>query len=91
MNRKSFGPGLAVLTLTAVLALTGARPAAAQDSGFFARGVEWLAALWGTTVQVDRPEARSMVMQAGSATTDKGLGVDPNGGIIPQPPSPNGN
>jgi hypothetical protein len=92
MNRKSFGPGLAVLTLTAVLALAGARPAAAQDPGLFTRGVEWLAALWGATVQVDRPEARSMAMRTENATMDKGLGVDPNGGsILPEPPPVNGN
>ena len=86
MNRKNFGPGLAVLTLTAALALAGARPAAAQDLGLFLRGVQWLAALWSSP-------AKTLTLETGAGrstenvTADKGLGVDPNGsGIAPEPP-----
>jgi hypothetical protein len=89
MNRKSFGPGLAVLSLTAVLALTGARPAAAQDLGLFARGAQWLAALWSSPAEaLTLAVAAARAPQTENATIDKGLGVDPNGGgtVIAPPP-----
>jgi hypothetical protein len=87
MNRKSFGPGLAVLTLTTVLALAGARPAAAQDLGLFTRGMQWLASLWSAPAQAHPAQARTMASQTENATVDKGLGVDPNGGsIVAEPP-----
>jgi hypothetical protein len=93
MNRKSLSPGLAVLTLTAVLALAGVRPAAAQDLGLFTRGVQWLAALWSSPAQSCTLETGAMASRPDdNATIDKGLGVDPNGGgIVPQPPPVNGN
>lgn len=87
MNRKNFGPGLAVLTLTAVLALAGARPAAAQDLGLFTRGVQWLAALWGSAARTLTLETGALTAGTETVTTDKGLGVDPNGGgTAPEPP-----
>jgi len=89
MNRKNFGPGLAVLTLTAVLGLAGARPAAALDLGLFTRGVQWLASLWNAPAQSYRLETGAMASQPENATIDKGLGVDPNGGGV-RPPLPEG-
>ena len=88
MNRKNFGPGLAVLTLTAALALAGARPAAAQDLGLFARGMQWLVSLWSAPAQVHPMPIRTMALQTENATVDKGLGVDPNGGSIVSEPPP---
>ena len=92
MNRKSFGPGLAVLTLTAALALTGARPAAAQDLGLFTRGVQWLAALWSSPAETLTLWTSASRAETENATIDKGLGVDPNGGgVIVEPPPLDGN
>jgi hypothetical protein len=90
MNRKNFGPGLAVLTLTAVLALAGARPAAAEDLGLLTRGMQWLTALWGSTVKTLTLETGALASQPENATIDKGLGVDPNGGGIVLEPPPRG-
>lgn len=87
MNRKSFGPGLAVLTLTAVLALAGAQPAAAQDLGLFTRGAQWLAALWNSPAGTLTLLAGAIRQEPENVTIDKGLGVDPNGGgVIVEPP-----
>jgi hypothetical protein len=92
MNRKNFGPGLAVLTLTAALALAGARPAAAQDLGLFTRGMQWLASLWSAPAQASPAQTRTMAPLTENATADKGLGVDPNGGgIVAEPPPLDGN
>jgi len=92
MNRKNFGPGLAVLTLTAVLALAGARPAAAQELGIFTRGMQWLAALWGSAARTLTLETGTLTAETENVTTDKGLGVDPNGGtIVAEPPHLGGN
>jgi len=92
MNRKSYGPGLAVLACAAMLALAGARPAAAQDLGLFTRGVQWLAALWASAAQGPSLETGASRSQPENATIDKGLGVDPNGGgIVLEPPPLGGN
>lgn len=92
MNRKSFGPGLAVLTLTAALALIGARPAAAQDLGLFTRGAQWLAALWDSPAKTLSLATGALTSETQNVTIDKGLGVDPNGGgIVVHPPVDGGN
>jgi hypothetical protein len=91
MHRRIIHRGLSVLALTAALAFAGARPAAAQETGIFERGLRWLASLWGAPAEV-RAEERSLSSLWGMEGMDKGLGVDPNGGSTtsgprdPQPP-----
>jgi hypothetical protein len=91
MDRRLVHRGLAILALTAALAVAGARPAAAQDLGLFARGMRWLAAFWSAPApaQEDRGGPQS-VWSASSSEMDKGLGVDPNGGgriVVVETPS----
>jgi len=91
MHRRIVHRGLSVLALAAVLAFAGARPAAAQETDVFERGLRWLASLWGAPTEV-RSEDRSLSSLWGTEQADKGLGVDPNGGATasgpgnPQPP-----
>lgn len=67
--------GIAVLVLTAALALAGAYPASAQDLSLFERGIGWLVGLWSAPAQ--GADAPTMMREAD--TSDKGLGCDPNG------------
>ena len=90
MHRRIVQRGLSVLALAAVLAFAGARPAAAQETDVFERGLRWLASLWGAPTEV-RPEGSVSSIWT-TETMDKGLGVDPNGGTTangpgnPRPP-----
>jgi hypothetical protein len=91
MHRRIIHRGLSVLALAAVLAFAGVRPAAAQETGIFERGLRWLASLWGAPTEV-RSEDVSLSSLWSTEQMDKGLGVDPNGGTTangtgdPQPP-----
>jgi hypothetical protein len=79
MHRRIIRRGLSVLALAAVLAFAGVRPAAAQETGIFERGLRWLASLWGAPTEV-RSEDSSLSSFWSTEQVDKGLGVDPNGG-----------
>jgi hypothetical protein len=90
MDRRLVHRGLATLALTAALAIAGARPAAAQDLGLFARGMRWLAAFWSAPAPAAREENHGGPQSVwGASEVDKGLGVDPNGGgriVVVEPP-----
>lgn len=97
MHHRTVHRGIAALMLTAVLALAGATPAAAAELDFFARSLRWLSSLWGAG-QEQESTARSgsgsgwldgilsSLWEADS--TDKGMGLDPNGEptTTPEPP-----
>jgi hypothetical protein len=90
MDRRLVHRGLATLALTAALAVAGARPAAAQDLGLFARGMRWLAAFWSAPAPVQEDKGGPQSVWSTSSDVDKGLGVDPNGGgriVVVGPPS----
>jgi hypothetical protein len=88
MYHRNVHRGFAVLTVAAALALSGARPAAAQGLGVFEQGASWLASL------LQAPSTRTAAQSGASAwdrvlaQIDKGLGVDPNGGNGIAPPAP---
>jgi hypothetical protein len=92
MRHKTVNRVLAAAALTAVLALAGARPAAAQELGIVERGLQWLARLWSLPTEIVAMQAHSRTPVPDNATIDKGLGVDPNGGgVVVEPPPLDGN
>lgn len=90
MQRRTTHRGITVLALAGALALAGVRPAAAGQAGIFGRGMHWLAVLWGAPQRAGAPAASGSFQAFWDAIlqTDKGLGVDPNGEILPPPPGP---
>jgi hypothetical protein len=92
MRHKIVNRVLAASALTAVLALAGARPVAAQELGILERGLRWLTSLWSRPTEFVAIQAQSRTPVPDNATIDKGLGVDPNGGgVVIEPPPLDGN
>lgn len=89
MHQRTVPRFVAMLALSATLALAGARPAAAQGFGAFERGMRWLAALLDMPLARQAPESQAVPSSPSKSGTpdpgqtvvpgDKGLGVDPNG------------
>jgi hypothetical protein len=88
--------GTAVLMLVLVLALAGARPAAAQPAPWRA-AVTWLVGLWqaatgglgGVTTNSNGDRGAGLDPNGGAAPNgDRGAGLDPNGGNAPSGPTP---
>jgi len=78
--------GLVTLVAAGFLGLTGAAPASAQELGWFERGVFWISELWAT------PDAGLTDRAAEPRGTElKGMGLDPNGGVLPPPDGGGGN
>jgi hypothetical protein len=90
MHTKRMDRGIAVLALTAALALAGARPAAAQpqEAGFFERGLRWIATILEMPAERRAPEPTRRTSALDKVLSDKGLGVDPNGQTGISDPSP---
>jgi hypothetical protein len=63
---------VAALVVAGIAGFGGAAPAAAEEPGWFERGVLWLTELWATQGSETGVEL-------------KGMGLDPNGGILPPP------
>jgi hypothetical protein len=89
MQSTKIDRGIAVLALTAALALAGARPAAAQpqEAGFFERGLRWIASILEMPMERRAPEPARMTSAVDKVLSDKGLGVDPNGETVIIDPS----
>lgn len=89
MNRRTVRRGVAALAFAALLGLAGAYPAAAEEIGFFERGLLWLSGLWGAQDAADagRPAA-GLFSIWGEDATEKGMGLDPNGGTVPSVVTP---
>jgi len=81
--------GTAVLMLALVLALAGARPAAAQPDPLHA-ALEWLTGLWqaatGSTGTQATPAGDRGAGLDPNGFADRGAGLDPNGGAPPPAP-----
>jgi hypothetical protein len=71
---------VSALLVAGIAGFGGAAPAAATEAGWFARGVLWLAQLWGP--QGGGETGRD---QETRGVELKGMGLDPNGGILPPP------
>jgi hypothetical protein len=83
MDRRTVRRGFAVLAFAAILGVAGAYPAAAEEAGFFARSLRWLSGLW--EAQDNGAEASSgngLFSIWAESDSDKGMGVDPNGGTV---------
>ncbi|HBL25390.1 MAG TPA: hypothetical protein DD490_00975 [Acidobacteria bacterium] len=66
---------VAAVLVAGFAGLGGAAPAAAAEAGWFERGMVWLVELWAG------PGAGESVRGAEL----KGMGLDPNGGVLPPP------
>ena len=91
MDRRTVRRGFAVLAFAAILGVAGAYPAAAEEAGFFERSLRWLSGLW--EAQDTGAESRSgdgLFSMWAASESDKGAGLDPNGGTVQgvtRPPS----
>ena len=83
MSCRTVRRGFAALAFAALLGLAGAYPAAAEESGFFERGLRWLSGLWGAQDIADEARPGDEVFSIwGADVVEKGMGVDPNGGTL---------
>jgi len=89
MGLRTVRRGCTALAFAALLGLVGANPAAAEDLGWFERGLLWFSGLWGAEdagAMVQPGDAPRAIWAA--SEVDKGAGLDPNGGTtqIVSPP-----
>lgn len=90
MELRTVRRGLVTLAIAGTLGLAGAGPAAAAERGWFERGLTWLSGLW--TVEDAGAKARPdggvlSMIAAAMSSTEKGMGLDPNGeGVETEPP-----
>ena len=89
MELRTVRRGLAALAIASTLGIAGAYPAAAaEEPGWFAQGLHWLADLWSTDNAQPGGGEPSAIWALDSI--DKGYGMDPNGGVAPQGELPPG-
>ena len=83
MDRRTVRRGTAALAFAAILGLAGAYPAAAEEIGFFEQSLRWLSGLWGAQETGGEGGLFSIWAADQQKDSDKGMGVDPNGGTVP--------
>jgi hypothetical protein len=87
MELRTVRRGFATLAITAALGLAGASPASAGELGWIEEGLHWLSGLWtAEAVAEDRSGGEGLFSIWMMEETEKGVGVDPNGGTTPPPP-----
>lgn len=82
MNRRTVRRGVAALAFAALLGLAGAHPAAAEEIELFERSLRWLSGLWGAQGAAEQASPWEGLLSIWGEETDKGPGMDPNGGTV---------
>ena len=92
MDCRTVRRGFAVLAFATILGVAGAYPAAAEEIGFFERSLRWMWELWGGQETGDEDGLFSIWAADQQKDSDKGAGLDPNGGTVQgETPPPDGN
>lgn len=81
MDRRTVRRGFAVLAFAAILGVAGAYPAAAEEAGLFERSLRWLSGLWAQGTGAESASGDGLFSMWAS-DSDKGAGMDPNGGTV---------
>lgn len=90
MDRRTVRRGFAVLAFAVILGVAGAYPAAAEEAGLFERSLRWLSGLWGQDTGAESRSEDGLFSMWAASESEKGMGVDPNGGTVQgvtRPPS----
>lgn len=79
MELRTVRRGLVVVTATALLGLAGASPASAAEPGWLEQGLRWLTGFWATESSAAKARPDGGLVTWAMSTTEKGMGLDPNG------------
>lgn len=88
MDRRTVRRSFAVLAFAAILGVAGAYPAAAEEAGFFERSLRWLSGLWAQDIGAESRSGDGLFSIWAASETEKGMGLDPNGGTVESVPPP---